>query len=342
MSEERKLAQELKKKNQNLSYENHNGVLSNQHIVRAEKDRNLEAIIDFWCNGDDTYFRPKKRESILKSLKIYLDYCDKMGYQKRGVYNGQDFSVSDENPLDVSFYEDPVASWILFSRTPRKTVTIDESGTKYSMEFSLERDMQTTIRGPQKQVLDNFYLRRSVVISGDDITEYCRFNSTGYDAVDKQIRALIIANNPNFVSADTNRSNVINEMYRKNISKEESVSPEMDIVGNIGKHMQIETSPKFGEKKPAVSYGFFVEKAKEKVSDCQEIYSMISEVYKDKQQFSSVGVESIDEIQNNNQDDVRARKINRAKELIKLSKQQDEEISELEAKNEKEGEEYGE
>jgi len=289
------------------------------------KKVDYKAIADFWYNGDDTFFKPENKESLIKSLRVYLDYCEKNGTKKCGTYNGQIFSVSNEKDLKVSFYEDPVVSWLVFSRAPKKIISIDNSGIMYKMEYSMERDVPATIWKLKNGTGENILLKRIVAISNEGIGEYCRYNSTGAEELDAQINDYLVRTNPKYVKVENGEKTRINEIYRQNILKDEFINEHVLVDGELCDGIQIYVESK-NDKKTTLpsSYRFFEDEANKRIADCKEIYSMISLAYKKELQS---------EISDERQD-----KIKRVKDLINISKQQDEEISVLERKIQKEGE----
>lgn len=271
MSDEWKLAQGQKKKNQNDSFKTEEPIID---YVSKQQDIASQREEDAWKEEWNNYlgaglFEKDFEEGNIEAFKDFILGCRKKKIELNGKRGDLSFSIKSEHPLKVSFDAGDRDSNVVIYDNEVLYSQIEagreewNAHYKYKTPTALKRSIYV-MHGGQVDINEYF----SLLSNADALSEESKQKE-----IEKanNIRDNILNEHPEFSAGQDG------EFYRLEISPSERVEP---AVRNNGLGFNEHPDDYCYESDLKDTYGEYVEVAKQFEDHCKYVYSLIAEAYK--------------------------------------------------------------
>ncbi len=321
MSDEWKLAQGQKKKNQNDSFNVGDSIID---YVSKQQDMARQQEEDSWEEEWNKYrgaglFDKDFEEGNIAAFKDFISECRKKNLELNGKRGDVAFSIKSEHPLKVSFDSGDRDSNVVIYDNEVLYSQIEagreewNAHYKYKIPTSLTRSIYV-MHGGQIDINEYF----SLLSKSDTLSEESKQKE-----IEKanNIRNKILSEHPEFSAGQDG------EFYRLEINPTEKVEP---IIRNNGLGFNKHPDDYCYKSDLKDTYSEYVEVAKQFEEHCQYIYSLIVEAYKGLGEQVITHSELAEDIEQNEESKY---EINEFGEIIRPAKDENAELTDEKSRN---------
>ncbi len=238
MSDEWKIAQGLKKQNQDLSFKfDETGNDYAYKLENAKKIKEEETMEQKW-NSKNVYFNKKNEEKDIEDLKKYILYCRENNKEIIVNRGNLSFEIDDNNPSDITFKKE--------NKKEGSNIANIKNGEVTYSEIELREERYAHYWGSDKIRIGLSLVRSIYVINGNEINEYYSFNPQYNGELSSESKEIVanyfVNENPEYskgAPGEVFREEINPNEHMKNYLQDEDVLRQYIIPGTrnkLGKH----------------------------------------------------------------------------------------------------------
>lgn len=238
MSDEWKIAQGLKRQNQDTSLRYDEANLDYAYkLERAKQIKKEEEMKQKWMSGKEKFSEENEEEKV-ESLKDYILYCRENNKKMEIKGSSISFEIDDNNPSDITFRRED-------KKHGSNIANIKNGEIIYSEIESIER-RYAHYRAHNRLNVPVSITRSIYVINCDEINEYYNFEpqplSVGIseDTINTMIES-ITEENPEYQKGNKG------EIYRDGIKPEEPIKFKLHDQEELYQYLESDSDTKLGE-----------------------------------------------------------------------------------------------